>query len=61
MVEQTDVWSAESILTKAAARAADLDQIISMFALEVCPYDRLEGLKVRIAMQHSAKSLPVCR
>ena len=58
MVEQTDVWSAESILTNGAS--ADFDQSILMFALQVCSYDRLEGAEVRIAVQHSAESLPVC-
>ncbi len=58
MVEQTDVWSAESILTKGAP--ADFDQSILMFALQVCSYDRLEGPEVNITVQHSAESLPVC-
>jgi len=58
MVEQTDVWSAESILTNGAP--ADPDHCVLMFALQVCAYDRLEGSKVRIALQHSAESLPVC-
>ncbi len=58
MIEQTDIWSAESVLTNGAP--ADFDRSILMFALQICSYGRLEAPKVRIAVQHSAESLPVC-